>query len=231
MAIHKAARGLAPRLSRGLVLCLSISLAVLSFAACTIVKDGASGSAAGKAVSANADGSFDAKSFVDANWSGKIAPDLAGNAAEIKDVVSALAKDAVAAEKKYGRRGDETAPYNFVVKGRAAIRSVNTESAAGYVELDLSDVSGEGKVRLQAGPVLKGSSVRDSLSFIKFGDFVNQLDYANISREINFHIRDKLVADLRESGLAGKTLSFVGAFTEDPSGSVLVTPVEIRIEK
>jgi predicted lipoprotein len=226
MAIHKAARGLA--------LCLSATLAFLSYAACTVVKNDGSGGAggpAGKLSSVNADGGFDAKSFIAASWEGKILPDLDGNAAEVKGVIAALAKDAETAEKKYGRRGDETAPYNFAVKGRAVIKAVETESAAGYLELDLADVSGEGRVRLQVGPVIKGSSVRDSLSFIKFGDFVNQLDYANISREINFYVRDKLVAEFRKPELVGKSVSFVGAFTEDSGGSVLVTPVRIGIEK
>jgi len=224
MAMHKAARGLA--------LGLSVPLAVLFLGSCTIVKNDVSGGSGNSAKSStNADGSLDAKTFVAQNWSGKIVPDLEAHAAKVEDVVQALAKDAASAEKKYGRRGDETAPFNFVVVGSARIKSIDTESAAGTAELDVPDVSGDGEVRLQIGPVIKGSSLRDSLSFIKFGDFVNQLDYANISREINFYARDNVLADLRSGDAAGKVVSFVGAFTEDSEGSVLVTPVQVKVEK
>ena len=215
-------------------LLIPVYIVFLCFSGCTIVKHkapGAAGSAAGKPVSVTSDGSFDAKSYVSANWSGKILPELVNNAAEIRDVVSALASDSSGAEQKYGRRQEETAPFNFIVKGDEAIKSVNTESAAGYLELELSDVSGGGKVRVQIGPVFKSSAVRDVLSFIHFGDFVNQIDFANISREINFYVRDNVVAGLGKSDIAGKHLSFVGAFSEDSGGAVLITPVEVRIEK
>jgi predicted lipoprotein len=213
---------------------VSVSLVLVSFSGCTIVKHqapGQAGSAADKPVSVTSDGSFDAKSYVASNWSGKIVPELANNAVELRDILSALSKDSGGAEQKYGRRQEETAPFNFIVKGDAVIRSVNTESAAGYLELELADVSGEGKVRVQIGPVFKSSAVRDVLSFIHFGDFVNQIDFANISREINFYVRDHVVSGLPKTDIAGKHFSFVGAFSEDSSGAVLITPVEASIEK
>jgi predicted lipoprotein len=196
-------------------------------ASCTVVKHGdASAKADG-----SADGTFDAKAYVAANWDSKIIPEVAGNAKELREVVSALRKDRAAAERKYGLRKEETAPFDFMVKSVAVVKSINTESAAGYVELDVDDASGEGKVKLQIGPVIKSSAVRDVLSFIKFGDFVNQLDFANISREINFRVRDSVVADIRKGDPTGRRLSFAGAFAEDESGAVLITPVEIGFAK
>jgi predicted lipoprotein len=214
--------------------CLLVSLALASFAACTIVKHDASGSAgnAGASpVSVTAEGSFDAKSYVTANWSGKIKPELVNNAAELNEVIAALAKDSASAEQKYGRRKEETAPFNFIVKGKAVIKGINTESSAGYIELAVPDASGSDNTKIQIGPVFKSSAVRDVLSFINFGDFVNQIDFANISREINFYVRDKVVSGLKKTDIVGKHLSFVGAFAEDSSGAVLITPVEISIEE
>lgn len=117
-----------------------------------------------------------------------------------------------------------------MVKGKETIKAVHTESAAGTVELGLADLSGAAGVRVQIGPVIKSSAVRDVLSFIHFGDFTNQLDFANISKEINFYVRDNVVSRLPRTGLAGKHLSFVGAFAEDASGRILITPVKIEVE-
>ncbi len=199
---------------------------------CTIVHHGAPGSAENaSAQKAAANEAFDAKAFVEGGWAGKIEPELVRDAVDVREVVAALKKEQEAAERKYGRRQDETALFNFIVKGRETIKAVNTESAAGYVELTLADSSGGDTVKVQIGPVIKSSAVRDVLSFIHFGDFVNQLDFANISKAINFHVRDQVVAGIREKAKAGKHLAFVGAFSEDPSGKVLITPVQLSVEE
>ena len=199
---------------------------------CTIVHHGAPGSAENaSAQKAAANEAFDAKAFVEGGWAGKIEPELVRDAVDVREVVAALKKAQEPAERKYGRRQDETALFNFIVKGRETIKAVNTESAAGYVELTLADSSGGDTVKVQIGPVIKSSAVRDVLSFIHFGDFVNQLDFANISKAINFHVRDQVVAGIREKAKAGKHLAFVGAFSEDPSGKVLITPVQLSVEE
>lgn len=212
---------------------LFLQTAFLALAAgCTIVHHGPGGSAENaSAQKAAANEVFDAKAFVDTNWAGRIEPELVRDAVDLREVVAALKKDPAAAERKYGRRQDETALFNFIVKGREAIKAVNTESAAGYVELVLANPSGEDNVQVQIGPVIKSSAVRDVLSFIHFGDFVNQLDFANISKSINFHVRDNVVTGIRDKAVAGKHLAFVGAFSADGSGRILITPVKLSVEE
>lgn len=198
--------------------------------ACTIVHHGSGGTAENaSAQKAAANEEFDAKAYVKANWAAKVEPEVVRDAVEVGEVVKALKQDQAAADKKYGRRKDETALFNFVVKGKGAIKAVKTESAAGVMELDLPDSAG-GNVQVQIGPVIKSSAIRDSLSFINFGDFVNQLDFANISKELNFYVRDNVVGGLKKDGLVGKHLEFVGAFAEDATGKVLITPVKLSVE-
>jgi predicted lipoprotein len=203
--------------------------ALAALTSCTIVHHGAGGTAENtSAQKAAANEAFDAKAFVKTNWA-KVEPEMVRDAVDIREVVAALKQDQAAAEKKYGRRKDETALFNFVVKGKEVIKSVNTESAAGTLELGLSDPSGEAGVRVQIGPVIKSSAVRDVLSFINFGDFTNQLDFANISKEINFYVRDNVVSGINRTGLVGKHLTFVGAFAEDGSGRILITPIKVEV--
>ncbi len=213
------------------LICIAFLPAFAMALSCTVVKRGAAGTTESAAQKAASNEEFDAKAFVKANWAGKIEPELVRDAVNVREVVAALKKDKDAAERKYGRRKDVTALYNFIVDGDEVIKSVNTESAAGFFELGLADISGEGSVEVQIGPVIKSSAVRDVLSFINFGDFVNQLDFANISREINFYVRDTVVSGLKKTESAGKRLSFVGAFAEDSTGKVLITPVKIEVKQ
>ena len=141
------------------------AVCALTFASsCTIVKHDPS-SAAGEALQkAASNEEFDAKTYVKTNWASRIEPELLKNAVDIRELVEALKKNQAAAEAKFGRRKDETALYNFIVKGDEVIASVDTESAAGFIELGLADTTGQGKVRVQIGPVIKSSAVRDVLS-------------------------------------------------------------------
>ena len=214
------------RLLAGTAICSILGLVP----ACTIVRHGTGGSAEeSSAQKAAANEDFDAKAYVKTNWATKVEPEMAANAVDLKEILAALKKDPEAAQKKYGRRKDETAVFNFLVKGTETIKSVNTGSAAGVLELDLANPSGGGGVKLQIGPVIKSSAIRDGLEFIHFGDFTNQLDFANISKELNFYVRDNVVSGIKWTGLAGKRVAFVGAFAEDPTGAVLITPVKISV--
>ena len=51
------------------------------------------------------------------------------------------------------------------------------------VKLDGYD--GPEEISIQIGSVYKGSSIRDSLDVIKFGDYTNQQDWAAVSQSIN----------------------------------------------
>ena len=51
--------------------------------------------------------------------------------------------------------------------------------------VDVDTKSGTRQVDLQIGPVIFGTALRDSLPFIHFGDFVNQIQFAQISRALN----------------------------------------------
>lgn len=219
------------RMQRAIPAWAVLPAAMVLLISCTIVHNRATGSAQSEADKAAVNAEFDAKAFVEANWASKIEPELVKDAVDVREIVAALKQDPEGTRKKYGRRQDATAEYNFIVKGKEVIKAVNTESAAGVLELALPDLSGEGGVCVQIGPVIKSTAVRDVLSFIHFGDFVNQLDFANISKCINFHARDQVVAGIREKAKAGRKVTFVGAFSEDPGGKVLITPVQLRIDE
>jgi predicted lipoprotein len=207
--------------------CLSVLL-LLALGSCTIVRHDQKGNAG--PTSANS-GEFDSVGYVEANWSAKIMPELTANAAELSTVLAALKADPEAARAKYGRRQEETAPFTFIVRGSVPVKAANLESAAATLELATPAPTADGAVLLQIGPVIKSSAVRDVLSFVHFGDFTNQVDFANLSRALNAHVKDSVVNALDREHLVSKTVSFTGAFAEDASGKVLITPVLLEVKK
>jgi len=210
-------------------LALPVILLLMVFSSCTIVRHDQEKNAQKGENSTSSSGStsFDAQQFVLGIWDDKIVPELTDNAVDLKIIIDGLKADRDKFEKKYGRRQEETSSYNYIVKGTYAVKSVLTASAAGVIELNLKDVSGQNDVQIQIGPVIKGSTVRDVLPFIRFGDFENQIQFAGISREINIYLRDHILKSLDTEGLVGKNIDFIGAFTWNNDGSVLITPISI----
>jgi predicted lipoprotein len=87
------------------------------------------------------------------------------------------------------------------------------------------------KVELQIGPVVRGTALRDSTGLVSFNQFSNQLDYADVSKEMNGRALKTAFANAPAASLAGKTMTFFGAFTFDPHSKspVLITPVKITL--
>jgi predicted lipoprotein len=147
-------------------------------------------------------------------------------------VIPLWQEDQQAAGEKYGyREKAEGSPWNFRVNGRGVIVAVNTESRASTIDIDLLPGDGAPDLVLQIGPVIKDSAIRDSLDFISFTDFTNQLEFARLSNAFNKVINNKVVNTLDRENLQGKTITFWGAFTQlQDSGQIRLTPVHIEVE-
>ncbi|RFU93974.1 DUF2291 domain-containing protein [Sphaerochaeta halotolerans] len=211
--------------------CLILIISAL-FMSCTFVKhDGSSKNKNNDGVSFYfEDESFDAVEYVHDIWDDRVLTIFEEEAYDLKELLSLLRTDTETTKKKYGIRKEELSPYTFIVSGTFPIYEVNRDSSAGLLVLDLPDLSQESNCTIQIGPVIKKSMVRDALEFIKFDDFNNQIEFANISREINFYIRDNVVSVVNESWEPGMNVSFLGAFTlYDGSEEIMITPVWLEL--
>ena len=85
-------------------------------------------------------------------------------------------------------------------------------------------------MRLQIGPVYKGSAVRDTLSFIKYEDYKNQVDWAKVSQAIHAAVDKEVIEKLDMQTIVGKNISFTGCFSVAGDKEILVTPVEIEVK-
>ncbi len=179
---------------------------------------------------ANSDDGKDMKGYIADIWSSKLVPEFDAKAIPIQQVIAGLKEDPDGYAQKHGVRNNDFSPMNFIVKGKVKVKEVNTKSKAGKIVLDIKDVSGKKDAVIQIGPVIQKSAIRDSLSFIDFNDFVNQIEFAKVSKEIKNYIRQNVVNNITENNLVGKEIEFEGAFTYDKGGKVLITPIKISVE-
>jgi predicted lipoprotein len=166
--------------------------------------------------------------FVDPIWATKVLPTIEEKARDIAKILPEIRADPNSAGQKYGRR-EATNPYNYMVKGTGKVTEMHTESQAGTATIEIPGL-GE-KVALQIGPVVRGTALRDATGAVSFNQFTNQLDYADVSKEMNARALKTAFANADPNSIAGKTLTFFGAFTFDPHSKspILITPIKIDL--
>lgn len=173
---------------------------------------------------------FNAGDDVEAIWEESALPEMNENAVDLKELLEGSNGDLTAMADDYGKYSmGDSGELSYVVKGTGTVGEVNTQSQAGYMTVKLDGYNGTESVKIQIGPVYKGSAIRDTLSFIKFGDYKNQEQWAAVSQSINEVVAKDVVEPAKPDSLQGKTISFVGAFTVSAGSSdVLITPVVLE---
>ncbi len=116
----------------------------------------------------------------------------------------------------------------FAVKGTGRILSVDAGSIAGIASLDIEPFDGKPDAILQIGPVLRGYAIRDGTGVISFGDFTNQIQFADAGAALNRRALETVIEPVRSSVVPGATIEFAGVC--DASGnSKDIVPVVLKI--
>ncbi|MBB5537609.1 DUF2291 family protein [Rhizobium giardinii] len=209
-----------------IVTAAAISLAiVLAVPGCKIIKTPTPEEAAEAA-----SGGFNPDRQVAEVWEAKVIPFLETRAGTFQEVSALSKSDLDAAAAKYGHKEkDGTAPWTFAAKVSGTIVKAETKSRAAYLD---TDVDGDGKadVRVQIGPVIKGTAIRDSLDFVNFNEFKNQIQWAEFGKAFNSHVNALTLEKLPRESLEGKHVEALGAYPLPSAGqSALLTPATITI--
>jgi predicted lipoprotein len=169
--------------------------------------------------SSSAGASFDAHAYVSSIWTAKVLAAAEASAIDIHSL--ALPRDG----------STERARRSVLVSGTARVTEVDLKSRVGLAYLDIAGQP-DSRVALQVGPVLRGTALRDALPFVKFSDFVNQIDFAAVASELNARALASALRGLDLAGLKGKTVSFRGATAVNPGASAVIeiVPIAVRIE-
>jgi predicted lipoprotein len=175
-------------------------------------------------------GGFDPDAMVNAIWDAKVIPYLSAKAAALPDVMALVRSNPDEAGRKFGYRAKEgNEPWTFVVAIDGRIVSAETTSRAATISVD---TKGDGKVAavVQIGPAMRGTALRDSLDFVSFNDFKNQIDYAQFGKAFNQRVARTFLAQLPRDSLVGRSVKILGAFTlEAGDQPPLVAPAQLTL--
>lgn len=145
-------------------------------------------------------------------------------AADAVELAQAIAADKKAASEKYGVK-TSTGPV-FPVKFTGVIG----ERKANYNVIAVEGLPAELTLRVQTGPALNGTDLRDATGQIEFGQFKNQIEYQDAGSAINNEVKKVVLGDLDPASLSGKTVSVIGVFKLVNPKSWIVTPVRFDVQ-
>ena len=165
-------------------------------------------------------------------------PDRYGvdNFPRIRDAIVERAPDAVqlatemaaakkAAMEKYGTATSIGAVMPVTLTG------VVGEGKSGIFDVVVEGLPDGTKVRVQTGPAINGTDLRDFPGDIAFGQFKNQIEFQNAGSGINRAMAAEVLADLDRESLPGKTLTVTGAFNLINPKNWLITPVALEVQQ
>lgn len=144
-------------------------------------------------------------------------------AVDAKQLAEAIVADKAAAGEKYGKPGS-VGPI-FPVK----FSGVVGEGSSGVFKVKVTDLPEGIGVRVQTGPAINGTEVRDATGTISFGAFTNQIEYQDAGAALNDQIKAQVLAKLDREKLPGKTIEVVGVFQLINPANWMVTPVRLKV--
>ncbi|WP_413991070.1 DUF2291 family protein [Labrys okinawensis] len=213
------------RLATGLM----IVAAALALTACKIVPT-AEVQAARQGGSSGGPAAFDPDKMVNEMWDAKVIPYLTAKAGDFAVVRDLAAKSPDEAGARFGYRAKEgSTPWTYVIKAQGRIVAANTQSRAATIDVDV-DQDGKADMVVQIGPALRGTTLRDSLDFVSFNSFTNQIDYAQFGKAFNTKVNAGVLQPLPRDGLVGRSVTVLGTYALEPGGKPpLVTPAELSL--
>lgn len=153
-----------------------------------------------------------------------IQADVADRAVEAGTLATAIADDKTSAGERYG------VPAGIGPVMPVTLTGVAGEGRSGIYEIDVAGLSDELTIRLQTGPAINGTDLRDATGAIEFGQFTNQIEYQNAGAAINDAMKAQVLSDLDTSELSGKTLMVTGVFKLINPKNWLITPVKVDVQ-
>lgn len=103
------------------------------------------------------------------------------------------------------------------------------EGSSGVYSIDADGVPSDVAIRVQTGPAINGTTLRDATGNIQFGDFTNQIEFQDVGAALNEEMKRQVLEGIAGQDLTGETLEVVGAFTMINPSNWLITPVQMTI--
>ncbi len=117
----------------------------------------------------------------------------------------------------------KNSPSHFV-RFNGKVVAVETEGREGAIRVA---VEGDEQV-LQLGPIVKGNAIRDASTFIRFEDFKNQVQYAQLSKALSKRALQDVAKP--DASWVGQQVEVLAAVTVAPTGLSNGVPLSLNKE-
>lgn len=154
----------------------------------------------------------------------KVQTDVESRAVDAVTLATAIAQDRAKAEKDYG------VPAGVGPVMSTKFTGVVGEGKSGIYKVAVDGVPDTLLIRVQTGPAINGTELRDASGKITFGQFTNQIEYQDAGSALNNEMKKEVLSKLPAGGLTGKTITVTGAFKLINPKSWLVTPVRLAVQ-
>ena len=166
---------------------------------------------------------FSAQAFGETEFP-RVQEAVEARAVDAQTLAAAIATDKKAAADKYGTPGGVGPLFAVSFTGVAG------NGKAGIVPVKVDGVPDNLLIRVQTGPAINGTELRDVTGTIAFGQFKNQIEYQDAGSGLNNAMKAAVLQGLDRKVLTGKTISVVGVFRLINPTGWLVTPVRLGVQ-
>ncbi|CAN5419254.1 DUF2291 domain-containing protein [soil metagenome] len=166
---------------------------------------------------------FDPAAFAEERFTTEIVPQIEEDAVDLVTLLGELANGAEPAD--FGNTSGAGSAFAYPV----ILTAVAGTPAPPALPLTVEGVPADVVVQLQIGPALNGTAIRDVTGTISFNQFVNQLEYQNVSTALNDQVRELVLAKVDPASLAGRTLRITGAFLRVNPEFISIVPVKVEV--
>lgn len=150
----------------------------------------------------------------------KVQANITTRAADAVELANAIAADPKAAEAKYSVGGV------YPVK----LQGIVGEGKSGIYYVDVPNLPPPLRLRVQTGPAINGTELRDASGKISFSQFTNQIEYQDAGSALNKEMKKLVLDGIDNTALTGKTVTVVGAFKLVNPKNWLITPVALEVK-
>lgn len=139
-----------------------------------------------------------------------------------------IAPEVLADKKAAGTKYGVTGTTGFVVP--VTLTGVVGEAKAGVYDLTVAGLPADIKVRVQTGPAINGTDLRDASGAIEFGQFTNQIEYQDAGSALNKEMKKQVLDAIDTKALSGKTITVTGVFRLMNPKNWMITPVAVEVK-
>lgn len=172
---------------------------------------------------------FSAEEYAAEFYDSKVDDYIETNAVDLATVLNAIETDEEQAKLDYGHSSNIHNAYSYPV----TFTAVAGEAMEKYLNLTVEELSSDYQIRLQTFAGTE-TSLRDVSGTVDLNQFLNQVEYLQVSLEFNFIVEREVLIPFLDANpadsLEGKTLKIVGAFTDNNPGIIKVMPISLEIE-